>query len=72
MYIKTEDVIIGTQLAEVDGFLLEVTEIIESDGSGKLVRLNSDFSSSKNLWKGEEGMLMHLENGQLWEGIQGQ
>ena len=43
--IKAEQIKIGTQLAEADGFLWDVVEIIKETPKTITVRLFSDFSS---------------------------
>ena len=48
--ITAEQIKIGTQLAEADGFLFEVKEIVKETPKTITVRLCSDFSSIKNLW----------------------
>lgn len=48
--IKAEEIKVGTQLAEADGFLWEVVEIIKETPKTITVRICSDFSSIKNHW----------------------
>ena len=50
MIIKAKDIIVGTQLAEADGFLFDVTEIVKETEKSITVRLCSDFSNFKNHW----------------------
>jgi hypothetical protein len=50
MIIKASEITVGTQLAESDGFLWDVTEIIKETKSSITVRLCSDFSNFKNHW----------------------
>lgn len=47
MLIKAADIKAGVQLAENDGFLWDVTEIIRETPKSITVRLNSGFSSFK-------------------------
>ena len=48
--IKAEQIKIGTQLAEADGFLWDVVEIIKETPKTITVRLCSDFSSFQQHW----------------------
>lgn len=48
--IKAEQIKIGTQLAEADGFLWDVVEIIKETSRTITVRLCSDFSSFQQHW----------------------
>lgn len=50
MIITASNIKIGTQLAEADGFLFDVVEIIKETPKTITVRLCSDFSSFKNHW----------------------
>lgn len=50
MIITADKIHIGTQLAEADGFLFDVVEIIKETPKTITVRLCSDFSSSKAHW----------------------
>lgn len=45
MIIKASDIKVGTQLAESDGFLFDVVEIVKETPKSITVRLCSDFSS---------------------------
>lgn len=51
--LKAKDIRIGIQLAEVDGFLFEVIEIIKQIPKTITIRLCSDFSSMTNHWSTE-------------------
>ena len=51
MLIKACDIKVGTQLAEADGFLFEVVEIVKQTPKTITVRLCSDFSSFESHWK---------------------
>ncbi|MBP3579476.1 MAG: hypothetical protein J6K15_15340 [Lachnospiraceae bacterium] len=48
--ITANQIKVGTQLAEADGFLWDVVEIIKETPKTITVRLCSDFSSIKNHW----------------------
>lgn len=48
--IKASEIKVGTQLAEADGFLFDVVEIVKETQKTITVRLCSDFSCIKNHW----------------------
>lgn len=50
MIIKASDIKVGTQLAEADGFLFDVAEIVKETEKSITVRLFSDFSSIPAHW----------------------
>lgn len=50
MIITAAQIKIGTQLAESDGFLWDVAEIVKETPKTITVRLCSDFSSFKQHW----------------------
>lgn len=50
MIITANDIRVGTQLAEADGFLFDVVEIVKETSRTITVRLCSDCSSFKNHW----------------------
>lgn len=50
MIIKASEIKTGTQLAEADGFLFTVVEIVKETPKTITVRLCSDFSSIKQHW----------------------
>lgn len=50
MILSASEIKVGTQLAESDGFLLDVVEIVKETPKTITVRLCSDFSSFKSLW----------------------
>lgn len=50
MIIKAENIRIGTKLAESDGFLFEVAEIVNETEKTVTVRMCSDFSSIPAHW----------------------
>lgn len=51
MTIKANEIKVGTQLAEADGFLFEVVEVVKETPKTITVRLCSDFSSISAHWK---------------------
>jgi hypothetical protein len=51
MIIKASDLKVGTQLAEADGFLFDVVEILNETEKSITVRLCSDFSSFESHWR---------------------
>lgn len=51
MIIKASDIKVGTQLAESDGFLFDVVEIVKQTEKTITVRLCSDFSSFPVHWR---------------------
>lgn len=57
--IKASEIKVGNKLAERDGYLLDVEEIIKQTEKTITVRLCSDFSPCQNLWtikkNGEKG-----------------
>lgn len=48
--ILASEIKIGTQLAEADGYLFDVSEIVKETPKTITVRLCSDFSSFKSHW----------------------
>ena len=50
MIINAENIKVGTQLAEADGFTFEVVEIVRETPKTITVRLCSDFSSIPAHW----------------------
>jgi hypothetical protein len=48
--IKANEIKVGTQLAESDGFLWIVEEIVKETAKTITVRICSDFSSFENHW----------------------
>ena len=50
MIIKAENIRVGSQLAESDGFLWDVVEIVKETPKTVTVRLCSDFSSFSSHW----------------------
>lgn len=50
MIIKADQIKVGTQLAEADGFLWDVVEIIKETPKTITIRICSDFSSFESHW----------------------
>lgn len=50
MIIKAGELRVGSQVAEADGFLFDVVEIVKETEKSITVRLCSDFSSFKSHW----------------------
>ena len=50
MVIMAGDIRVGSQLAEADGFLFDVVEIVKETQKTITVRLCSDFSSFHEHW----------------------
>lgn len=50
MIIKAGELKVGSQVAEADGFLFDVVEIVKETEKSITVLLCSDFSSIKNHW----------------------
>lgn len=50
MIIRAGELKAGSQVAEADGFLFDVVEIVKETEKSITVRLCSDFSSIKNHW----------------------
>lgn len=48
--IKASEIKVGSRLAESDGFLFDVVEIVKETPKTITVRLCSDFSSFKKHW----------------------
>lgn len=54
--VKAEELTVGMQLPEADGFLFEIVEIVRQTPKTITVRLCSDFSSFPSHWKvGKDG-----------------
>ena len=51
------DLEVGDQLAEGDGFLFEITEIVKRTRCTITVRFHSDFSSFKEHWHDGPGIV---------------
>lgn len=50
MIIQAENMKIGSKLAESDGFLWDVCEIVKTTDKTIIVRICSDFSSCEKHW----------------------
>lgn len=57
MVINADKIKIGTQLAEPDGFLFTVAEIIKETPKTITVRFCSDFSSINQHWTANGGII---------------
>lgn len=57
MFIKAQGLKVGDQIAEQDGFLWHVSEIIRETENAITVKLNSDFSSFKEHWPSGAGIV---------------
>lgn len=55
--MKAEEIRVGTQLAEADGYLFDVVEIVKETPKTITVRLCSDFSMIRKHWKENGGVL---------------
>ncbi|AFM42933.1 hypothetical protein Desaci_4070 [Desulfosporosinus acidiphilus SJ4] len=69
MLIKALNLKVGDQLAEEDGFLWDVTEIIQETETTITVRLNSDFSSFKEHWRSRSGILKTFDKHRSLQGV---
>jgi hypothetical protein len=69
MLIKASEIKPGVQLAEADGFLWDVTEIIKETPKTITVRLNSDFSSFKKHWYGNPGITKTFRKTSVLHGV---
>ena len=56
-YIKAGDLTVGCQLAEADGYLFDVIEIVKETSKTITVRLASDFSMLRSHWAVNGGVL---------------
>lgn len=73
MIIKAGDLTVGSQVAEADGFLFDVTEIVKETEKTITVRLCSDFSSIPSHWRFKKdgtpgGVLKTFKNQQSFTG----
>ena len=68
--VRAADLRVGTQLAEEDGYLWDVSEIVRETASTITVRLNSDFSSYRSHWHGEPGHVKTFRKAWLLYGRQ--
>lgn len=69
MNINADEIKIGTHLAEPDGFLFDVTEIIKETPESITVRLCSDFSSMKQHWTTNDGIIKTFKKNTKLYGI---
>ena len=49
-YVKAGSLKVGSQLAEADGYLFDIVEIVKETQKTITVRLCSDFSMNKKFW----------------------
>jgi len=54
--IKADQITVGCQLAEKDGFLWDVTEIVKETAKTITVKIHSDFSNYKEHWNSGAGL----------------
>ena len=67
--LNASEITVGTQLAEWDGFLWDVTEIVSTTPLTITARLNSDFSSRRQHWTGNKGVLKTFRRSERLSGI---
>lgn len=68
-FIKAEQLKVGSQLAEADGYLFDVIEIVKETPKTITVRLASDFSMIKNHWAVNGGVVKTFRKKSLLYGI---
>lgn len=56
-YIQANELKVGSQIAEADGYLFDVIEIVKKTDKTITVRLASDFSSIHTHWAKNGGVL---------------
>ena len=66
--VKASDLKVGSQLAEADGYLFDVVEIVKETSKTITVRLASDFSMIKNHWACNGGVLKTFRKSSLLYG----
>lgn len=69
MLIMAQNLKVGDQLAEQDGFLWDVTAILKETEKTITVKLNSDFSSIKQHWTTGPGVQKTFRKGSSLYGI---
>lgn len=67
--IKAEQIKVGSQLAEADGYLFDVIEIVKETPKTITVRLASDFSMIRSHWAVNGGVLKTFRKSSLLYGI---
>lgn len=67
--IKASDIKVGSQLAEADGYLFNVIEIVKETSKTITVRLASDFSSFRNHWSENGGVVKTFRKSSFLYGI---
>ena len=68
--IKAGDIKVGDLLAEADGFLFEVAEIMKETPKTITVRLVSDYSSIPQHWRANGGVKKTFRKTTMVYGIQ--
>ena len=66
---RAEEIVVGCQLAEADGFLINVTEIVAESTTTITVCVKSDFSSFRSHWIGGPGTVCTFQKNSLVRGI---
>lgn len=69
MIIKAQNIKVGTQLAEADGYLFEVIEIVKETAKTITVRLAQDNSMMKHFWAENGGVIKTFRKTSLLYGI---
>jgi len=67
--LKAEEIRVGTQLAEADGYLFDVVEIVKETPKTITVRLCSDFSMIRKHWKENGGVMKTFRKSTVLYGI---
>ena len=68
-HFRADEITIGTQLAEHDGFLWDVSEILDETDETLTVRLNSDWSTFRCHWHNDRGPIVTLRKTWIVTGI---
>lgn len=69
MTIKAGDLRVGSHVAEADGFLFDVVEVVRETAKTITVRLASDFSPCKAHWTCNGGVVMTFRKTTVLYGI---
>lgn len=67
--IKAGDLTVGCKIAESDGYLFDVIEVVEETAKTITVRLASDFSSIRTHWAVNGGVLKTFRKSKLLCGV---
>ena len=67
--IKAGDLKVGCQVAEADGYLFDVIEVVKETAKTITVRLASDFSIIRNHWTVNGGVVKTFRKNTLLYGI---